>query len=76
MTARSAPLHWALSARDSRHGQVLRLAPQSPLQPHADAAAHARAPARLWVDSTRRFQRLEGFGGAFTEEDASTWLKL
>jgi glucosylceramidase len=52
------------------------LTPQSPLQPDTDAAAHARAPTRLWVDSTRRFQRLEGFGGAFTEAAASTWLKL
>lgn len=70
------PLHWVLSARDGRHGQPLRLAPQPPLPPVADAAAHAAAPARLWVDSSRRFQALEGFGGAFTEAAASTWLKL
>ncbi|MDP3613270.1 MAG: glucosylceramidase, partial [Rubrivivax sp.] len=69
-------LHWVLSARDSRHGQELRLAPQPPLLPAADTAAHASAPARLWVDTTRRFQRLEGFGGAFTEAAATTWLKL
>ena len=72
----AAPLHWVLSARDSRHGQELRLSPQAPLEPGADAADHARAPARLWVDSTRRFQVLEGFGGAFTEAAATTWLKL
>ena len=71
-----AALHWVLSARDSRHGHELRLAQQAPLLPDADAAAHARAPARLWVDTTRRFQRLEGFGGAFTEAAATTWLKL
>lgn len=76
MAARSELLRWALSARDSRHGQDLRLTPQSPLQIEADTAIHARAPARLWVDSTRRFQRLVGFGGAFTEAAASTWLKL
>lgn len=76
MAGRTEPLHWVLSARDSRHGQELRLTPQTPLTPDADAAGHARAPARLWVDSTRRFQRLEGFGGAFTEAAATTWLKL
>ncbi len=74
--AAPAPLPWVLSARDERHGQALRLAPQPPLQPAAEAGAHASAPARLWVDSTRRFQVLEGFGGAFTEAAASTWLKL
>jgi len=76
MTPAPAPLHWVLSARDSRHGHELRLTAQPPLHPAADAADHARAPARLWVDSTRRFQRLEGFGGAFTEAAATTWLKL
>ena len=74
------PLHWVLSARDGRHGQELRLHPQLPLQPEADAASHTAshtsAPARLWVDTSRRFQRLEGFGGAFTEAAATTWLKL
>ena len=71
-----APLHWVLSARDGRGAAAPRLAAQAPLPPSADAADHARSPARLWVDSTRRFQRLEGFGGAFTEAAASTWLKL
>ena len=70
------PLHWVLSARDGPHGQSLRLHPQPPLHPDADAASHTRAPARLWVDTSRRFQRLEGFGGAFTEAAATTWLKL
>lgn len=76
MSSSLGALHWVLSARDLRHGHELRLTPQPPLWPEADAAAHARAPVRLWVDSTRRFQRLEGFGGAFTESAASTWLKL
>ena len=74
--AMAAPLHWVLSARDGRHGHELRLTPQAPLQPDADPGAHHRAPARLWVDSSRRFQALEGFGGAFTEAAATTWLKL
>jgi glucosylceramidase len=69
-------LRWVLSARDLRHGQELRMAPQPPLPAVAAAGAHFSAPARLWVDSTRRFQRLEGFGGAFTEAAATTWLKL
>jgi len=71
-----APLPWVLSARDSRHGQELRLSPQTPLPADTRPAAHARAAARLWVDSSRRFQTLEGFGGAFTEAAATTWLKL
>ena len=52
-----------------------------------DSAAHLSeqpAPAlgaqpgrpRLWVDSRRRFQVLEGFGGAFTEAAAVTWHGL
>jgi glucosylceramidase len=80
MTGKSAaappPLHWVLSARDARHGQLLRLSPQAALAPAAEPQAHASATARLWVDSTRRFQRVLGFGGAFTEAAAITWLKL
>jgi glucosylceramidase len=30
----------------------------------------------VMVDPARRFQRIEGFGGAFTEAAAVTWLKL
>ena len=30
----------------------------------------------VWVDPGRTFQQLEGFGGAFTEAAASTWLTL
>jgi glucosylceramidase len=86
MTKAAPPgaLQWVLSARDLRHGQELRLATQPPLLPAggpgASAAEHARAhtsaPARLWVDSSRRFQQVLGFGGAFTEAAATTWLKL
>lgn len=72
----AGPLQWVLSARDARHGQALRLSPQPPLRPGGDEGSHRSAPARLWVDSSRRFQALEGFGGAFTEAAANTWLKL
>jgi glucosylceramidase len=30
----------------------------------------------VWVDTGRSFQQMEGFGGAFTEAAASTWLGL
>jgi glucosylceramidase len=30
----------------------------------------------VWIDSSRTFQIMEGFGGAFTEAAAVTWLKL
>ena len=33
-------------------------------------------PARLWVNPKIAFQTIEGFGGAFTEAAAVTWLKL
>ncbi len=49
-----------------------RLAVQEPLQ----AAPANDELATLWVDSTRRFQTLLGFGGAFTESAAVTWQKL
>jgi glucosylceramidase len=32
--------------------------------------------ASVWVDPKRTFQTLEGFGTAFTESAATTWLKL
>ena len=31
---------------------------------------------RVWVDTTRRFQTVLGFGGAFTEAAAVTWQQL
>jgi glucosylceramidase len=67
MDAAAASLDWVLSARDGGE----RLAAQPPLPAGASVA-----PVRLWVDTTRRFQRIEGFGGAFTEAAATTWLKL
>jgi glucosylceramidase len=72
----SSLLEWVLSARDALNGHEQRLSPQTPLRAEGDLATHGAAPARLWVDSRRRFQRLEGFGGAFTEAAATTWLKL
>ena len=33
-------------------------------------------PASLWIDPERSFQTMEGFGGAFTEAAAHSWLKL
>jgi glucosylceramidase len=57
-----------VSARDSG----ARLSEQAP--PAASGPdAHG---ARLLVDSARRFQALEGFGGAFTEAAAVTWQSL
>ena len=67
-TAAPRALRSVLTARDG--GQ--RLAAQGPLQP---AAAEPDLPS-LWVDTASRFQTLLGFGGAFTEAAAITWLKL
>ncbi|MBA4176141.1 MAG: glucosylceramidase [Leptothrix sp. (in: Bacteria)] len=63
----SPPLRCFLSARDG----AARLSEQPPVH----AAAEPGLP-RLWVDARRRFQALEGFGGAFTEAAATTWLAL
>lgn len=41
-----------------------------------EACAHASGLATVWVDPSRRFQSIEGFGGAFTEAAAITWHKL
>jgi glucosylceramidase len=35
-----------------------------------------RGDSRIWLDPKRRFQTLQGFGGAFTEAAATTWLQL
>ena len=62
------PMRWFLTARDSD----ARLSEQAPLQRH-HAEHHLPSVA---VDTTRAFQTIEGFGGAFTEAAAVTWLKL
>lgn len=46
------------------------------LSPPAEAGSNDTALPTVWVDSSRRFQTIEGFGGAFTEAAAQTWLKL
>ena len=65
---RQAPIRCFLTARDSG----ARLSEQPALQ--AVAGGHDRA--QVWVDPTRRFQVIEGFGGAFTEAAAVTWHRL
>jgi glucosylceramidase len=57
-----------LSSRDSD----ARLSEQAPL---ANGTEESLLPS-LWVDPSRQFQRLEGFGAAFTEAAAVTWQKL
>jgi glucosylceramidase len=64
----SAPLRCVLTARDS----AARLSEQVPPVPAADAGGLPT----VWVDETRRFQTLEGFGAAFTEAAAVTWQAL
>jgi glucosylceramidase len=54
-------------------GQAAPLQDQGHLP--AATAAHATLP-RVWVDSSRQFQTLLGFGGAFTEAAATTWQQL
>jgi glucosylceramidase len=59
-----------LTAHDTPH----RLSEQAPLLP-IDQAATDQLPI-ITVNSSREFQTVEGFGGAFTEAAATTWLKL
>ncbi len=67
------PLRSVLSARDGG----ARLAEQVPLREVPTASIAERGPGpTLWVDTSRRFQTIEGFGGAFTEAAAVTWQAL
>lgn len=68
------PLRCVLSARD---GEAC-LADKAPLPARLPTASIAdRGPGpTLWVDTSRRFQTIEGFGGAFTEAAAVTWQAL
>lgn len=43
------------------------------------SAPHLVSPTEIpsiWVDPDQRFQRMEGFGGSFTESSAHCWLSL
>ncbi len=60
-----------VSARESD----ARLSEQAPLV-SVGAEPGVGHEAGLFVDTTRRFQVLEGFGGAFTEAAAVTWRAL
>ena len=60
-----------VSARDSDE----RLSGQAPSHLIGSVAGDGHG-ARLHVDTSRRFQTLEGFGGAFTEAAAVTWAAL
>jgi glucosylceramidase len=55
------------------HGSPDWLSEQPPLEP---AGANDAGLPRVWVDESRRFQEIEGFGGAFTEAAALSWFKL
>lgn len=75
-----ASLRWTLSAKGEELASSTRLAPQPDLA--LTPIAHlTRDPAiagmpKLVINSARRFQRIEGFGGAFTEAAATTWQHL
>ncbi len=65
----ASPLRCYLTAR----GGSAALAEQPPPR---DATADDVALPRVWIDPARRFQTVLGFGGAFTEAAAVTWMKL
>ena len=62
-------IQWHLSARENG----IHLARQEPL---TSTVAKEQTSARIWVNPAVTFQKIEGFGGAFTEAAAVTWLKL
>lgn len=61
-------VHISLTARDT----PARLTEQPPV---FFEAARPETPA-ITIDPRKRFQKMEGFGGAFTESAAVTWQKL
>jgi glucosylceramidase len=67
--AAGAPWRVFLTTRDSSD----RLTEQPPMAPAEPAGAELP---RVWVNPERRFQVIEGFGGAFTEAAAVTWQRL
>lgn len=58
-----------LTARDAED----RLRAQDPI-PAGELTQSTKAT--VYIDPEKRFQEIEGFGGAFTEAAASTWMKL
>jgi glucosylceramidase len=46
------------------------------LAPVTSASAGLPDAAKVWVNPHIRFQEMEGFGGAFTESAACTWMRL
>jgi glucosylceramidase len=64
----SSTLCWWLTAREGES----RLSEQARLS----ATGGSDCAARVWVDSTKRFQTHLGFGGAFTESAAVVWANL
>lgn len=69
------PLRGWLTARDG-NARLSALPEQPVLTAEAVAAAVAGGAVRVHVDAGRRFQAMEGFGGAFTEAAAVTWQRL
>ena len=61
-------VHIALTAKDT----PARLSEQPPV---VFEATRPETPA-ITIDPRKRFQKMEGFGGAFTEAAAVTWQKL
>lgn len=74
------PLPWTLTAKGDSLASSTRLQAQPPLTLSPVAALLSDAAAarmlKLVVNTRRRFQRIEGFGGAFTEAAAVTWQEL
>lgn len=70
----SVSIRWVLSDGNSGARLAEQPAPLA-LDPAHRAGRSYGAPA-LWVDGSRRFQTIEGFGGAFTEAAAVTWQAL
>lgn len=79
-TPLASTLQWVLTTQAGEAQVARRLAPQATLTLEPAAALMASEAAnglpRLMVNSQRRFQRIEGFGGAFTESAASVWQQL
>ncbi|HEY1092477.1 MAG TPA: glycoside hydrolase family 30 protein [Burkholderiaceae bacterium] len=73
MNDASRTLRYVLTAKDGD----ARLSERPPLV--LTLADQVKAPdglAQVMVSSSKRFQRMEGFGGAFTEAAAVTWQRL